>query len=100
MWSSSAATGWASFPGWGYDGTDPDGFMGRDEIAARVARYAEVVRAPVALATAAAADPPGGRGRAASSCRSGRPDAYPVATGDATSSAGSRRSSGMARRTG
>ena len=30
----------ASFPGWAYDGTDPDGFMGRDEIAARVARYA------------------------------------------------------------
>src|SRR5262245_55325597 len=39
----------SSFPGWAYDGTDPDGFMGRDEIAARVARYAEVVRAPVAL---------------------------------------------------
>jgi putative flavoprotein involved in K+ transport len=41
----------SSFPGWEYDGADPDGFMGRDEIAARVARYAEVVRAPVALAT-------------------------------------------------
>jgi putative flavoprotein involved in K+ transport len=41
----------SSFPGWAYDGPDPDGFMGRDEIAARVARYAEIVRAPVALAT-------------------------------------------------
>ena len=41
----------SSFPGWGYDGADPDGFVGRDEIAARVARYAEVVNAPVALAT-------------------------------------------------
>ena len=27
----------SSFPGRKYDGTDPDGFMGRDEIAARVA---------------------------------------------------------------
>jgi cation diffusion facilitator CzcD-associated flavoprotein CzcO len=41
----------ASFPGWAYDGPDPDGFMTRDEIAARVARYAEVVGAPVALGT-------------------------------------------------
>lgn len=41
----------ASFPGWAYDGTDPDGFMRRDEITARVARYADVVGAPVALAT-------------------------------------------------
>jgi putative flavoprotein involved in K+ transport len=41
----------ASFPGWAYDGADPDGFMGRDEIAARVARFAEVVAAPVALGT-------------------------------------------------
>jgi len=41
----------SSFPGWDYDGPDPDGFMGRDEIAARVARYAEVVQAPVALGT-------------------------------------------------
>jgi len=32
----------ASFPGWDYDGAEPDGFMGRDEIAARVARYADV----------------------------------------------------------
>jgi putative flavoprotein involved in K+ transport len=41
----------ASLPGWRYDGADPDGFMGRDEIAARVARYADVVDAPVALST-------------------------------------------------
>jgi putative flavoprotein involved in K+ transport len=41
----------ASFPGWAYDGADPDGFMTRDEITARVARYAEVVGAPVALGT-------------------------------------------------
>jgi putative flavoprotein involved in K+ transport len=41
----------ASFPGWAYDGTDPDGFMRRDEILARVARYAAIVNAPVALTT-------------------------------------------------
>jgi putative flavoprotein involved in K+ transport len=41
----------AAFPGWDYDGADPDGFMGRDEIATRVARYADVVRAPVATST-------------------------------------------------
>jgi putative flavoprotein involved in K+ transport len=43
----------SSFPGWDYDGPDPDGFMGRDEITARVARYAKVVEAPVALSTGA-----------------------------------------------
>jgi putative flavoprotein involved in K+ transport len=41
----------SSFPGWAYDGPDPDGFMTRDEIAARVARYAAVVGAPMALGT-------------------------------------------------
>jgi putative flavoprotein involved in K+ transport len=41
----------ASFPGWAYDGPDPDGFMTRDEITARVERYAQVVDAPVALGT-------------------------------------------------
>ena len=41
-----------SFPGWTYDGPDPDGFMTRDEIAERVARYADVIGAPVALGTA------------------------------------------------
>jgi putative flavoprotein involved in K+ transport len=42
----------ASFPGFAYDGADPDGFMARDEIAGRVARYAEVIGAPVVLGTA------------------------------------------------
>src|ERR1044072_8348980 len=41
----------SSFPGWAYDGTDPDGLMRRDEITARVARYAEVVTAPVTRGT-------------------------------------------------
>jgi putative flavoprotein involved in K+ transport len=41
----------SSFPGWAYDGADPDGFMSRDEITAQVARYADVVGAPVALGT-------------------------------------------------
>jgi putative flavoprotein involved in K+ transport len=41
----------SSFPGWTYDGVDPHGFMTRDEISTRVARYADVVDAPVALAT-------------------------------------------------
>jgi len=41
----------SSFPGWAYDGADPDGFMSRDEITARVAHYADVVGAPVALGT-------------------------------------------------
>jgi putative flavoprotein involved in K+ transport len=39
---------WTSgLPGFAYDGDDPDGFMPRDEIAARIARYAAVVGAPV-----------------------------------------------------
>ena len=42
----------ASLPGWPYDGPDPDGFMGRDSIIERVARYADVIDAPVALGTA------------------------------------------------
>lgn len=41
----------SSFPGWSYDGADPDGFMSRDAITARVARYAEVIQAPLALGT-------------------------------------------------
>ena len=41
----------ASFPGYAYDGADPDGFMPRAEIAARVARYAETIDAPVLLET-------------------------------------------------
>jgi putative flavoprotein involved in K+ transport len=38
-----------SFPGFRYDGREPDGFMPRDEIAARVARFAVVIGAPVRL---------------------------------------------------
>jgi putative flavoprotein involved in K+ transport len=41
----------ASFPGYAYDGDDPDGFMSRDDIAGRVARYAQVIDAPVQLGT-------------------------------------------------
>lgn len=41
----------SSFPGWAYEEADPDGFMTRDEITARAARYAEVVDAPVRLDT-------------------------------------------------
>jgi hypothetical protein len=41
----------ASFPGWDYAGADPDGFMSRDEITARVAQYADIVGAPAALDT-------------------------------------------------
>ncbi|HYX10921.1 MAG TPA: NAD(P)-binding domain-containing protein [Candidatus Acidoferrum sp.] len=41
----------ASFPGDPYDGDDGDGFMLRDEIAARVAGYAAKVKAPVSLET-------------------------------------------------
>lgn len=37
----------ASFPGYPYDGDDPHGFMPRDEIAGRVAAYADVLGAPV-----------------------------------------------------
>ncbi len=41
----------ASFPGFPYAGDDPDGFIARDEIAARVAAYAQAISAPVALET-------------------------------------------------
>jgi putative flavoprotein involved in K+ transport len=39
----------ATFPGFAYDGTDPDGFMPRDDIAGRVAAYADRIAAPVVL---------------------------------------------------
>lgn len=42
----------ASFPGYAYDGPDPDAFMPRDEIAGRVANYASRIDAPVRLETA------------------------------------------------
>lgn len=41
----------ASFPDAPYSGPDPDGFMPRDEIAGRVAAYAEHISAPVVLET-------------------------------------------------
>lgn len=53
----------SSFPGWPYDGPDPDGFMPRDRIVERVARYAEVLDAPVALATEVQRLVPGADGR-------------------------------------
>lgn len=40
-----------SLPGFPYDGPDPGGFMPRDEVAARIARYAQVADAPVRLNT-------------------------------------------------
>jgi cation diffusion facilitator CzcD-associated flavoprotein CzcO len=59
-----------SFPGWRYGGPDPDGFMGRDEIAARVARYAGVVGASVQLGAEVLRLAPldGGGLRATTSC--------------------------------
>jgi putative flavoprotein involved in K+ transport len=38
-------------PGYPYDGPDPDGFMPRDAVAARIRGYAEVIGAPVHAAT-------------------------------------------------
>jgi putative flavoprotein involved in K+ transport len=38
-----------SFPDAPYDGPDPDGFMQRDELVGRVARYAETIGAPVVM---------------------------------------------------
>jgi putative flavoprotein involved in K+ transport len=41
---------WTSaFPGFPFDGGEPDGFMLRDEIAGRLARYATAIGAPVVL---------------------------------------------------
>jgi putative flavoprotein involved in K+ transport len=40
-----------SLPGYPYDGRNPDGFMARDEIAARIAGYAAAIDAPVVLGT-------------------------------------------------
>lgn len=42
----------ASLPGQLYDGEDPHGFMPRDEIVGRVARYADRIGAPVMTGTA------------------------------------------------
>jgi len=38
-------------PGFPYEGTEPDGYMTRDEIVGRVADYAAAIDAPVALGT-------------------------------------------------
>ena len=52
---------WTSgLPGFPYDDPDPDGFMPRDAMVARVARYAEVVGAPVARSTEVTRLGPGG----------------------------------------
>ena len=40
-----------TLPGFPYDGPEPDGFMPRDDVVARVRRYAEVIAAPVELDT-------------------------------------------------
>jgi putative flavoprotein involved in K+ transport len=41
----------SSMPGFPYSGPEPDGFMLRDAIADRMARYAEAIDAPIALDT-------------------------------------------------
>ena len=38
-------------PGYPYDGSDPDAFMTRDEVAARMRAYADVISAPIHRAT-------------------------------------------------
>jgi putative flavoprotein involved in K+ transport len=39
---------WATWlPGWRYDGDDPHGFMGRDQVVAHLERYSESFAAPV-----------------------------------------------------
>jgi putative flavoprotein involved in K+ transport len=37
------------YPGFDYDGADPDGYMHRDEVAGRIAGYAAAIEAPVRL---------------------------------------------------
>jgi putative flavoprotein involved in K+ transport len=54
-----------ALPDYPYDDGDPDGYMARDQIAGRIARYAGVVDAPVSLETdvqRVSADPAGGDG--------------------------------------
>jgi putative flavoprotein involved in K+ transport len=41
----------ASFPGYAYEGSDPDGYMVRDDVIAHIAGYAAAIDAPVALET-------------------------------------------------
>lgn len=73
----------ASLPGQPYAGTDPDGFMLRDEIVDLVARYAQRVQAPVLTDTAVhRLTPMGGGGfRLTTSAGEMRTDTVVVATG-------------------
>ena len=48
-----------AFPDAPYDGPEPDGYMPRDEVAARVADYAARIEAPLALETAVSQLVPG-----------------------------------------
>jgi len=53
-----------ALPGYPYDGPDPDGFMDRESLVARIAGYAAAIDAPVRLAievTAVEANPAAGR---------------------------------------
>ncbi len=72
-----------SLPGQPYDGADPDGFMPRDEIVGRVARYAESVRAPIMAGTMVERLTPiqGGGFRLETSAGPMHADAVVVATG-------------------
>ena len=40
------------FPGFPYDGAEPDGYMGRDDVIGRIRGYAAAIDAPVELGTA------------------------------------------------
>ena len=73
----------SSFVGRPYDGSDPDGFMPRDEIIGRVAGYAEQIGAPVALETVVQRLVPGKAGgfRAETSAGEISADEVVVATG-------------------
>jgi putative flavoprotein involved in K+ transport len=51
-----------SFPGAPYDGDEPDGYMPRDELIARVAGYADTIAAPVVLETTVEHARPDGEG--------------------------------------
>jgi putative flavoprotein involved in K+ transport len=50
-------------PGFPYEDGDPDGFMPRDAVAARMRRYAEVIDAPVQMSTAVTRLTANGSGR-------------------------------------
>ena len=75
----------ASFPGFPYDDADSDGFMPRDAIADRIARYARATQAPVVTDTKVTrlepADAPPGRFDVVTPGRTIRADRVIVATG-------------------